>query len=80
MLLKSSNLIGFEYHLSNLQSYISSEDYNIYKNLILRKLDNESKESIYLRISLNKLYINNLKEYLDKTYKMIPVIVSLIYK
>ena len=80
MLLKSSNLIRFEYHLSNLQSYISSEDYNIYKNLILRKLDNESKESIYLRISLNKLYINNLKEYLDKTYKMIPVIVSLIYK
>ena len=71
MLLKSSNLIRFEYHLSNLQSYISSEDYNIYKNLILRKLDNESKESIYLRISLNKLYINNLKEYLDKTYKMI---------
>lgn len=75
MILKSSNLTRFEYHLSNLQMYISIEDFHKYKNLILSKFDYQSKESIYLRICLNKLYIHNMKDYLDRTFKTIPILV-----
>ena len=78
MILRSSNLIRFEYHLSGLQTFISPEDYNVYKTVILRKFENESKESIYFRLILNKLYSQNLKEYIDKAFKCLPILVFII--
>ena len=76
MLIKSSNSNRFKYHLSNLQNNISNEDFISFKNLILNKIDHESKESIYLRICLNKLFNLNLKEYLEKSLKTIPILVN----
>lgn len=76
LIMRSSNSIKFEYHISGLQNFIPREDFSIYKSLVQRSLDQETKESIYLRLSLAKMYNSNLKEYLDKSFKCLPALVT----
>ncbi len=78
MILKSSNLIRFEYHLSSISQLIPSEDYHVYKSVILTNFEPESKESIYLLLSVSKLFSQNLKEYQDKIFKNLPILVLIL--
>lgn len=75
MIIKSSNLIRFEYHLSSINQLIPSEDFHVYKSVIVTNFENDSKESIYFLISISKLFNQNLKDYLDKIFKSLPILV-----
>lgn len=72
----SSNNLRFEYHLLSVRDNISKENFKLMKQILLEKQDHHfSKQSIFLKICSNKSFCINHKELLEKSFKILPILV-----